>query len=95
MLQIKVVEHSISHKKDKWAHMSISPGSGAMGLERLIFFKYYIVLKWESRFTFGLNTAKITDYIKRLSCSEFNFVQKSLKRTCLCPPGVELWGSKD
>ncbi len=34
--------------------------------ERLICLKYYIVLKWESSFTFVLNAAKITDYIKKL-----------------------------
>ncbi len=45
------------------ANMSIFLKSGAMGLERLICFKYYIVLKWESRFTSGLNASKTTHYI--------------------------------
>ncbi len=45
-------------------HISISPGSGAWDLQRLPFLKYYNVLEWESRFTFGLNAAKNTDYIK-------------------------------
>ncbi len=43
--------------------MSISPKSGARGLERLICFKYYIVLKWESRLIFELNTVEIANYI--------------------------------
>ncbi len=46
-------------------HMSTSCRSGATELERLIYFKNYIVLKWESRFTFGLNAAIITHYIKK------------------------------
>ncbi len=48
--------------------MSISPrppGSGAQELQRLTCLKYYNVLKWESRFTLGLNAAKNTDYIKK------------------------------
>ncbi len=45
--------------------MSITPKSGATGLERLICFKYYIVLKWESRFNFVLDTAKINDYNRK------------------------------
>ncbi len=47
--------------------MSISPSSGARGLERLICLKYYTVQKWESRFTFRLNAAKNTHYIKKCS----------------------------
>ncbi len=35
------------------------------GLQRLPYLKYYNVLKWESKFTFGLNTAKNTHYIKK------------------------------
>ncbi len=39
--------------------MSICPRSGAMALEQLICFKYYIVLNGKvPRFTFGLNAAK-------------------------------------
>ncbi len=60
--------------------MSISPRSGVRGLERLVCFKDYILLKWESRFIFWLNAAEITDYIKKLfkqSCRELNFIQKS------------------
>ncbi len=45
--------------------MSISFRSEASWLQRLICFKYFIVLKWESRFTLGLHAAKITDYIKK------------------------------
>ncbi len=45
--------------------MSISPQSEARGLERLPFLKYYYVLKWESKFTLGLNTVKNTYYIKK------------------------------
>ncbi len=55
--------------------MSISPKSGARGLERLPYLKYYDVLKWENRLTLGINTAKSTDYMKKASnksCWEFN-----------------------
>ncbi len=44
--------------------MSISPRSGARGLQRLICLKYYNALKWEMRFALGLNAAKNSDYIK-------------------------------
>ncbi len=39
-----------------------------------------LAVQKESRFTYWLNTAKITNYIKKFSnksCSELNFVQKS------------------
>ncbi len=46
--------------------MSISPVSGTVELQRLQCLKYYYnVLKWESKFSLGLNAAKITDYIKK------------------------------
>ncbi len=45
--------------------MSISP-QGARVLERLVCFKDYIVLRWESRFIFRLNAVEIADYIKKL-----------------------------
>ncbi len=46
-------------------HMSITPRGGAMRLQRQICFKSYIELKLASTFTLGLNTAEITDYIKK------------------------------
>ncbi len=45
--------------------MSISPRSGARGLERLPCLKQYNVLKQENRLTLGLNAAKGTDYMKK------------------------------
>ncbi len=45
-------------QKSLQAHMSIYPQSGARGLERYLFFKYYNVEKWKSRFTLGLNVPK-------------------------------------
>ncbi len=42
---------------------STSFTSGARVLQRLPCFKYYNVLKWNSRFTLGLDATKITDYI--------------------------------
>ncbi len=69
MVQIKVVENEISHKKVN-GHSCISPPPppqrGARELEGLVCFKDYIVLKWESRFIFRLNAAEIPDYIKKL-----------------------------
>ncbi len=38
--------------------MSTSHISGAKGLQRLICFKYYIILNWISRFSWGLDAAK-------------------------------------
>ncbi len=92
MLSIKFL------KKSQWTHGSISSNSRAIGLQRLICFKYYIVLKWESRFNFKLNAAKITIISKNCSnksCSELNFVQKSQWAHMSPPPEVELRCSKD
>ncbi len=50
--------------------------SGARGLQKLPFLKYYNVLEWKNRFNLGLYTAKITDYIFKKNCSELNFLQK-------------------
>ncbi len=44
--------------------MSISPRSGARGLERLPCLKYN-ALKQENRLTLELKTAKNTDYMKK------------------------------
>ncbi len=45
--------------------MSFYTKSGARRLKRLICFKYYTVLKWESRFNYKIDAAKITDYIRK------------------------------
>ncbi len=45
--------------------MSIFPMSRGKGLQRLPCLKYYNVLKWESRFTLGLDAAKIIGYIEK------------------------------
>ncbi len=45
--------------------MSICPRSGAREIQILPRFKYYNVLKWESRFILGLNADKITNYIEK------------------------------
>ncbi len=42
------------------------PWSGARGLERLIWLKYYIALKRQITFNFWLNTAKNMHYIKEI-----------------------------
>ncbi len=44
--------------------MSISPQSGVRGLERLIWFKYYIVLNQQITFNLGLNAVKNTHPIE-------------------------------
>ncbi len=51
--------------------MCIFSRSEASGLQRLLFSKSYNVLKRESRFTLGLNAAKITDYIKKCFKQKF------------------------
>ncbi len=46
--------------------MAILPRSGAWGLERLPYLKYYNVLKRENIIlALGLNAAKNTDYMKK------------------------------
>ncbi len=45
--------------------MFISAGCGATGARNIAMFQKFIVLKWESSFTFGLSIAEITDYIKK------------------------------
>ncbi len=66
--------------KTQWNHMSLSSRSGARGLERLPWLKYYNVMKWESRFTLRLNTAQIFIISKKASnknCPELNFLHKT------------------
>ncbi len=63
-------------------HMSISPKSGAMELQKSVCLKSYNAQKREIRFTLGLNAAKNTHYMKKAlnkSCLEMNFLQKSLR----------------
>ncbi len=57
---MKVVDNSISHKSSVDAHVYLPLLSGARGLERLSYWKYYNALQWESTFTQGLNAAKFT-----------------------------------
>ncbi len=45
--------------------MSTYPRSGVRRFQRLRCFKYYNVLKQESKFTLELNDPKNTDYIKK------------------------------
>ncbi len=66
-------------QKSKWVHMSISPKRGVKDLQRLISFKCYKVLKWESRFTLGLNAAKNTDYIKKSFKEKLFWIKFSIK----------------
>ncbi len=47
--------------------MSISPLSGAKKLERLIWLKYYTVLKQQNTFNLGFNAAKNTHHMKKAS----------------------------
>ncbi len=74
--------------------MSMSPRSGARGLERLVCFKDHIVLRWESRFIFRLNATEITDYIKKLFKYKYLSItfrtKKSNRCTCLSPPRVKV-----
>ncbi len=46
-------------RKSLRAHMSISPMSGARGLQRSVCLKFYKVQKWEIRFTLGLSDASL------------------------------------
>ncbi len=67
-------------QKSQWAHMSISPTSGATGLERLVCFKDYIVLKWKVHSFAGWTPLKLLIISKNASnknCLKLNFIQKS------------------
>ncbi len=48
-------------QKNLRVHMYIYTQSGAKELERLIWLKYYIVLKWQVTFNLGLIADKNTD----------------------------------
>ncbi len=70
--------------------MSLSSRGGARRLQKLPSLKYYYVLKWEIRFTSGLNPAENRHYIKKSSnkiCSEISFVQKLSRRVWLSLTG--------
>ncbi len=86
-------------RKSPRAHMSISPRSGARGLEKLIWLKYNIILKRENTFALGLNAAKICITYKKASdkgCLELNFVQKSLRAHISISHQIRAFkGSKD
>ncbi len=63
--------------------MPISPRSGARGLERmpLPHLKHYNVLKWERRFTLGVNYVWNTDYLKKCFKWKFNLQPSSASLT--------------
>ncbi len=52
-------------KKSVDLHVYLSHWSGARGHQRLPTLKYYNLLKWESRFTLGINIVKNTNYIRK------------------------------
>ncbi len=73
---LKIVQNSISYKKLK-GRMCISLAGVEVGASKIAIFE---ILEWESKFTLGLNAAKNTNYINKVSiknCSEFNFQQKT------------------
>ncbi len=61
-------------QKAQWAHVCISPKSGAKELWRLICLIYIDVLKWEIRFFLGLNTGENTYYIRKCQIEVINIV---------------------
>ncbi len=67
------------------AHMSISSWTVARGFERLPCLKYYNVQKWGNRLTLRLNTAKNTDYMKKVWRGQFfkGHIYNYLKRHCM------------
>ncbi len=76
--------------------MSISCRSGAKVLKRLIWLKYYFVLKRQSTFSLGLNVAKNTYQIEKIQIVQNEISYKKVNgRICLFPPGVDLGISKD
>ncbi len=63
MVQIKRIQNKIAYKIVSGC-ICLSPRSGAKEHQRLPCLKYCNILKWKSRFSLGLNTAKFTAYIK-------------------------------
>ncbi len=64
----------------QWAHVSISSRNRARRLQRLIYFKYYNILKQKIDSVSGLELQKIPITAKNASkknCSELNFLQKN------------------
>ncbi len=81
--------------KNSGTRISISPRSGDRASKRLPFFKY--AREWKSRFTFGLNAARNTDYIEKYAkqkLCKIKFPAKNSLGVCFYPPRVELWGDK-
>ncbi len=84
----KICSELNSVQKSLRVHTSISPISGARGLQRLHFLEllYYNVLEWESRFTFGMDAAENTNYIKKffkLKLFKIKFSIKNSLNACL------------
>ncbi len=83
------------------AHMSISPQSGAKGLQRYL---YYNVETQKSRFTLGLDAVKNTHLPKiRITskkgsnkcCLELNFLGKYPRaHVSICHPSPHTWGAE-
>ncbi len=96
--QIKVIWNWTSYKNVcERISLCPPPQSGARRLERLIWLKYYIVLKRKNTFNLGLNTDKNADSKRKGSnknYSEFNFLQKKSVGAYLSPLGVELRDSE-
>ncbi len=74
--------------------MSISPWSGARGLERLMWLKYNMVQKRQITGNVVRNVVKNTHHMKKASnksCLELNFVQKSPRVHISISPRSEDW----
>ncbi len=81
MLQMKVVDNSISHKSSEGAYVCLPLPSGSRRLKRLPCLKYYNAQQWESTFTRGLNAAKITDKIKQRFKLKLSLIQFPTKNS--------------
>ncbi len=84
------------YNKSVGAHV-YHPQRRARGLERLIRFNYYTVLKFESRFIFGLNAVEIANYIIKLfklKLLRIKFCTKKSVGTCLFRPRMKVGTSK-
>ncbi len=96
-LQIKVfgIEFLIKNSTSAYVDHNPTPLSGARGLERLVWLKYYFVLKRQITFNLGLNADKYTDNKRKGSKKMFRiqFPTKNSVSAYLSPPGVELGGS--
>ncbi len=98
IVQVKLIENWISYKKVSGRIYLSPPWVELRGSKDILVSN--IRLYWNRKIDslLGRMLPKLRIISKNCSnksCSELNFLQKVSGRTCLSPPGVELWGPKN